>query len=107
MNSFYARQSGCPVPSRPRTVPQFPPRVSARDKQDGLVRSSPPVKNQGTVGFQEAGEVEEILRNTRQTAVEQTGLTGTMLSSKAEGMTNLVLVEGVRDVVGHVAYRMG
>lgn len=61
MNSLYASQSSCPILPWPRSIPQFPPWVSPRYKQNGLIWSSIPIKNQGTVRLQEATKIKKIL----------------------------------------------
>lgn len=63
MYSLYAGQGSRSILARAGPVPQLPSRVSARHKQDGLVGTPLPMKNQGTVGLQDATEVEEVLRN--------------------------------------------
>ncbi|KAF3846738.1 hypothetical protein F7725_003816 [Dissostichus mawsoni] len=72
-------------PSRPRAVPQLSARVSARDEQDGLVRASCPVQNQGAVRLQDATEVQEILRIIWTQRVGWDNKTTTWVLEEAEG----------------------
>lgn len=73
------RQRCRPVLPWPGPVPQLPGRVPAGYKEDGLVRAAGTTQNQGAVWLKDACEVEEVL----------------------------VLVEGVGDVIGHVADWVG
>ena len=51
VNSLYPSQRSCSVLPGAGSIPQLPPRISTGDKQDGLVWTSFPIKNQGTVGL--------------------------------------------------------
>lgn len=90
MNSLYAGQGSCSVSARAGPVPQLPARVSAGHKQDGLVRPPLPMKNQGTVGLQDATEVKEVLQHKNSSSTVNVFLSSLMVhtGSLAELVSN-------------------